>query len=317
MRYDRNSTSVQSRRDTSCLPDFFVIGAAKAGTTSLYNYLRQHPDIYMSPVKEPKFFALEAERLEYQGPGDMYAHRFAATTMASYLSLFDGVSKERAIGEASALYLYSSEAPRRIRHHIPDARLIAVLRDPVERAYSSYRMLVKSGRERLLSFSDALAAEPGRIEDNWEFIWHYVRAGFYGEQLSRYFELFDRSQIRIFLFRDFVGRTQEVIREIFRFLGVDESFVPNTKRVHNAASNVPRSQALARFLEEPNRMKKVLRMFVPATIRQGIAAYCRNQNRLPTRVPTEIRRELISVYRPDIKELAKLIERDLSHWLSL
>lgn len=131
------------------LPNFLVIGAHKAGTTALYNYLKQHPQVYMSPAKEPRFFALEGKNLKFLGPKKDPGNRCRFTTLEAYRELFQGVSSEVAIGEASTLYLYSQEAPKRIQHYIPDAKLIAILRNPIKRAYSNFVHAMQDDREVL------------------------------------------------------------------------------------------------------------------------------------------------------------------------
>ena len=139
------------------MPNFLVIGAAKAGTTSVYEYLKQHPQIWMSPLKETNFFALEGETLNFRGPGDQdYINRFSITKIEDYLNLFQGVSNQVAIGEVSPLYLYSLKAPERIRHYTPDTKIIIILRNPVDRAYSSFLHLIRDGREQIRNFAQAL-----------------------------------------------------------------------------------------------------------------------------------------------------------------
>lgn len=172
------------------LPNFLIIGAAKAGTTSLYSYLKQHPDIFMSSWKEPKFFSLEGEKLDFQGPSQII-NTDSINNLESYLELFEGVKDETAIGEASPIYLYSPKAPANIKKYIPDAKLIVVLRHPAERAFSSFAHLIRAGYETL-SFEEALEEEPQRIKEKWAPLWYYKEKGFYAQQLERYFELFDR-----------------------------------------------------------------------------------------------------------------------------
>jgi hypothetical protein len=122
------------------MPNFLIIGAAKSGTTSLHHYLKQHPQVYMSQIKEPSFFAFEGTKPAIPGPWKRWAAHNFITDIQAYRSLFQGVSDEVAIGEASTIYLVHPTAPQRIRHYVPDAKLIAILRDPAERAYSNYRM---------------------------------------------------------------------------------------------------------------------------------------------------------------------------------
>ena len=147
------------------LPNFLVIGTGRAGTTSLYHYLAQHPQIFMSPVKEPKFFALEGHSLDFRGPGDERIRAETTTTLSAYRQLFDGVRDEIAVGEASTLYLSHETAPDAIARYVPDVRLIALLRDPAARAHSAFQHLTRDGWEPLAEFEEALRDEPRRIAE--------------------------------------------------------------------------------------------------------------------------------------------------------
>lgn len=140
------------------MPNFLIVGAQKAGTTSLHYYLKQHPQIYMRPRKEPHFF--EGMHWDFYRPGRIM---LAVTDLADYQALFEGVTDEKAIGEASASYLYSPKAPTLIKRSIPDARLIAILRNPPDRAYSNFLHCVRGGRESIVDFAEALRVEEERI----------------------------------------------------------------------------------------------------------------------------------------------------------
>ncbi len=297
------------------LPNFLVIGAAKSGTTSLYWYLAQHPQIYMSPMKDPHFFTHEGERPNFRGPGDEWANTHFVYRLGDYRKLFAGVSDEKAIGEASTWYLGNPKAPDRIRHYIPEAKLIAILRNPVDRAYSAYLHLVREGHE-WLDFARALREEEARIKANWNDIWHYKRGGFYHAQLTRYYDLFDQDQIRVYLYEDLkedpVGTTQS----IFRFLGVDDSFVPDTSRWHDDVSHIPRSRALQTFVEKPHPLKSALKPLLPEELRPRIRENLRHRNlTIPPPMPKDVRKQLTEAYREDILKLQGLIGRDLSGWL--
>ena len=165
------------------LPNFLLIGAAKSGTSSLYHYFRQHPQIYMSPNKEPSFFAYEGKAIQLTGPGDQDFHaKRIVTDLIDYQALFGDRTNQPAIGEASILYLYAPDAPARIHHYLPDVKLMAVLRNPVDRAFSSYAHLRRDGRESIADFRLALQEEEARIKANWEHQWHYAQLGFYYTQ---------------------------------------------------------------------------------------------------------------------------------------
>lgn len=297
------------------MPNFLIIGAAKSGTTSLYSYLIQHPQVYASPLKEPRFFALEGEELDFRGPGDLRALRSSVTDLGAYRALFDGVTEERAIGEASPVYLMSEKAPRRIAHYIPDAKLIAVLRDPAQRAYSGYLHLVRDGYEPLDDFSQALREEETRIERNYAPHWHYKEAGFYHAHLSRYLEHFDERQLRVYFYEDLMNDPAGVLRDVFGFLGVDEDFLPDMSFRHNP-SGVPRNKTLNAFLMRSNPIKTLIKPLVPSGIRERAVSNVRTRNlRRPPRLCPDVRRRLIEVYREDTLKLQGLVGRDLSGWL--
>jgi hypothetical protein len=289
------------------MPNFFIIGAQKAGTTSLYHYLDQHPQIYMSPIKEPHFF--EGMQSEYRRPGRKTK---PVTELGDYLALFEGVSDEKAIGEASTSYLFSMRAPTLIRRSVPDAKIIAVLRNPADRAYSNFLHLVRTGREPLASFAEALQAEEGRTQDKWGPMWYYKQKGFYHDQVKRYFDTFGRDQVRIYLYDDLRGEPFGMLRDIFRFLEVDETFVPDASIEHNP-SGLPRNKTLYTQVRRLTARKPaLLERFLPTK------PYRYLKSRFfvkPPPFPAEVRRQLIDSYREDILKLQNLIGRDLSPWL--
>ena len=297
------------------MPNFLIIGAAKAGTTALYHYLQQHPQIYMSPIKEPYFFAFEGEQINFQGPVD--SNKSYITDIKTYRALFEGVTNEIAIGEASPGYLYSSKATERIQHYIPDAKLIAILRDPIERAYSNFLNLIRQDLEPLPDFVQAMLAEEERINDNWSFRWHYRQRGFYFNQLKRYFELFDQSRIKIYLYEEFQDNSVTVLHDIFEFLDVDKIFVPNMSRKHNV-SRVPKNKTLHRFLKQSSPVKSTIKSFLPSSLRQSVRAKLMEVNfrNKPPLLP-EAREQFIEDYREDILNLQGLIKKDLSKWMEV
>jgi hypothetical protein len=300
------------------LPNFLIISPGKSGTNALYHYLEQHPEIYMSPVKEPRFFSLEGKDPDsFQGPGDReIISRTAVTNLEDYRALFAGVSGEKAVGEISPVYLYVPEAAGRIRHYVPEAKLVAVLRNPVERAYLAYLKLVREGREPL-GFAEALEEEEERIQNNWHAMWHYKGRGFYHEQLTRYYELFEPEQIRVYLYEDLKEDPLGTTQSIFGFLGVEDSFVPDTSTSYDDdLSVVPRSHALHTFVGKPNPLKAALKPFLPRGLRRRISTKLHESNlKGAPPMPEGIREELTEAYREDILKLEGLIGRDLSGWL--
>jgi hypothetical protein len=298
------------------MPNFLIIGAARTGTSSLYEYMRQHPDIFFSAVKEPMFFALEGAPPDFRGPGDdKEINRKAVTRLADYQALFTGAASRKAVGEASANYLYSETAAERIKHHLPDARLIAVLRNPVERAYSSFLYMIRDRREPLRDFAQALAEEPKRIAAHWEHIWHYAGMGFYYQQLQRYYERFDASHIRVYLNEEMKRDAPGLLKDVFGFLGVDASFLPDTSVTYNEGG-VPKRKLLNAVLTRPSVFKRVLRPLMPATAMKFYTRLKHSNLDKPPLDP-EVRAQLVDLYREDILRLQDLIGKDLSGWLRI
>lgn len=284
------------------LPTFLIIGAAKSGTTSLYEYLGQHPEVFMSEIKEPKYFAWDAERPSARPwPGyPVQAHEVVDED--AYQALFAGASNEKARGEASVIYLESLFAPDRIRAELPPGvKLIVSLRQPAERAYSDYLMAVRRGWDG--SLAEGLAPEQ-----------HRVQVGFYHRLLSRYYELFPAEDIKVLIFEEWREDPLSTISELSEFLGVGAGFEPRIGQRHNVGG-LPRRKWLHKQMLLRTGWRRTLLKFTPKPLRRlGRWVYYNNLEH-PGPMPAEVRRELTGLYRPDIVELQKLIGRDLSAWL--
>jgi hypothetical protein len=272
------------------LPNFLVIGAAKGGTTSLYHYLRQHPDIYMSPMKEPNYFTDE----------DQLFGKRSVRSRTEYERLFDGVKDEHAIGEATPRYLNAIGGVARIHADLPGVRLIATLRQPADRGYSAYLMRFTDSRE-WTSAEDVL--RPG----NYQF-----DSGIYYPKLRRYFDTFPREQIKVILFDDLIARPQETVQSLCVFLGVDPDFAVDTTIRFNPTFS-PRFVRLTRLF---NATATLVAKHAPWASGTGLGTPLRRLLlRKPDPMPPLLRRRLTDEYRDDIIATGKLIGRDLSHWL--
>lgn len=296
------------------VPNFLLIGAGKAGTTALYEYLRQHPQVYMSPTKEPNFFAFMGEEIDFQGPGEQeMINCTSVTNFEIYYALFKQVSNQKAIGEASHWYLYSPKAAARIKYYLPNVKLIAILRDPVQRAYSDFLHFVRDSREPYTDFVQAIQEEEIRIEKNWGF-GHYIRRGLYYQQVKRYFDRFDQSQIKIYLNEDLKANSLGLMNEIFQFLGIDDTFVPDTSYQPNV-SGIPKNKALHTLFRKSNPIRTLIEPIAPASLRK-LAINLKGKNLVQPPLSPEIRQQLIQeIYREDILKLQDLVQRDLSKWL--
>lgn len=249
------------------LPNFLIIGAARSGTSTLYKYMQSHPDIYLRPQKrpEPHFFFKESEYAKGIG----YYEK----------TWFADASDRRAVGEASTSYLFGPEVPRRIARHLPDARLIAVLRNPIDRAFSNYWHSVKSGIETL-DFESAIEQENERTSAADKTAlgelkpYAYMARGFYHAQISRYLSFMDRDELAIVIFDDLRDDTENVLRTLYRFLGVDPGVLPDRLDLTENRS-VPDSAIISK----------------------------------------RMRRHLAQVFSDDVRRLGELLGRDLGHWL--
>ncbi|MGG6238267.1 sulfotransferase family protein [Nodosilinea sp. AN01ver1] len=294
------------------LPNFLIVGAAKAGTTSLYQYLAQHPQVYMSPRKEPRYFAPEYYTTFYHHAiGNLYREK--GLSRQEYEALFDGVTNEIAIGEASTEYLFFEKSAERIKQTIPDARILIVLRDPIERAFSAYCFHLRDGRETL-SFEEALVQEPVRAEQHWQVGWFYKQGGFYYEQVNRYYKLFEHDKIKIILWDDLNQNPQAVCAEVFDFLAVDPGFVPELSRANKSLK--PRNLTLNRYVFKNRSLKKRIRSLLPT---ETYAAFSKPLKKIfytqKDPIQPQLKAQLRNCYHDDICKLERLISRDLSHWI--
>lgn len=295
-------------------PNFLILGAPKAGTTSLYHYLKQHPDVFMPSDKEPNiFFHLNNSTVYRDALTTHLRHDDTETKYDCYLDLFKG-AKAKAIGEASTLYLPFAHAARNIKAHLPQVKLIAILRNPAERAYSHYVHLLRDNREPIKTFAEALAAESERVASNWYPSFHYRTLGYYHAQLSSYLALFPKENLRVYLFED-LKEPQKLATDIFRFLGVDERFQPDVSLQLNA-SGLPKSQALHGFVKSDNPLKTFAASLLPERFKLKIVDHINKRNlaKAPALEPT-LKARLLEGYKEDILKLQDVLERDLSGWL--
>lgn len=302
-----------ARSRVSGLPNLFVIGVAKSGSTSFYHYLAQHPDVFMSTPKEPRTFAYLADPRRFTGPGDERVWDRSVRSLDDYRQLFTNVRGERAVGEASVMYLPHRGTAETIARHVPDARIIALLRNPVERAHSAFLYQRRITHETSATFEEGLAAEPGRMAAGWHYGWHYRDQGFYHRNLTPYYEHFAPERIRVYLTEDLARDPHAVLADAFRFLGVDGAFRPDVRRRHNR-SGVPRSRTAQRVLTKPHPVKEAIKKVVPEEWGHRVIDRLLPANLERPPIRPETRAEMVAAYADDIAQLEERIGRDLSHW---
>ena len=244
-------------------PNFFVVGAAKAGTTSLFSYISQHPDVFAPVRKEMKYFSFMEN---FNGPGDKEIERTLIRSYEEYLEYYRAEKEYGAVGDVSPDYLYhSGETIKNILEKIGrKAKIIIILRNPSDRAYSFYRHMLLKGHEKL-SFQEALAAEEEREKQGWRWSWLYRKSSFYFDAVSAYLSSFD--EVLILRYEELKENPLGMMKKVYRFLGVDEEFKPEVEKIHNES---PKNRFMINLTASNSGMKRMLRKLMNPTRRRKI-----------------------------------------------
>lgn len=298
-------------------PNFFIVGTAKAATTSLHEYLNAHPDVFMSPEKEPQYLAVQDGKFVsvdgYVNPAHtIRSYPPVIEAEDKYHALFDGATDEAVVGESSTLYLYSKLAPERIASNYPDAKIVMILRNPVDRAYSQFLHHVRDGHETTTDFRKAFFGEEERL-DRGPF-WHYRRMGCYHAQVEQYVDRLQTDQVHLVRFREIKEDVSCVLRNIYQFLGVDDSFEPGNFHVRNK-TGLPERTWMNNLLFLARRFPLLRRVthLIPEPIREGIRTL-RDRNLAKPKLSTETRRDMASAFHEDIEKLEGLLGLNFSTW---
>jgi len=290
------------------LPSFFIIGAPGAGTTALHAALATHPELYLPAVKEPRFFLSSGSPPEREaGPGDNALAAEWTWTRSEYEALFADAAPGALVGEATPYYLADRDALARIRNAVPHAKLVAILRNPVDRAYSNWnRQWTDTWETR--DFADALAAEEHRGVKGWGRSWRYLGLGRYGEQIEHLLELFPREQLHLIRYRDMVEDPASTLRAVCEFLGVDGDVVTRIPPVQ-VSIFAPHRRA--------DRIRAALRVWSRRPVLAGPHPMSPGADRpqRPELTPEE-RRGLIEYFADDIRHLEELVGRSYWDWFS-
>jgi hypothetical protein len=296
-------------------PNFLVLGVSKTGTGVLCDQLQQHPSVYVSPNREPHFFALGelTEQPSYAGPVPRQPHP-VVSRWQDYQALYAGVKGETAIGEASTSN-FQTRACQRIRQYIPDARLILVLRHPADRAYSQFVQNRRTFREPLPDFERALAAEEQRRREGWWPGFHYAAENLYADRLSLILDAFARSRISIHLFDDLTRDRAGTLGRMIEFLGAD----PGVKLGAVSESPAPfsyRHRGLQRLVSSYNPVMRWIKPLLPSGIWGAARHAMERANRTPPpALDPELRRRLTRQFSTDLRRVQALTGIDLTSWL--
>lgn len=292
------------------LPNFLCIGAPKSGTTSLYDVLKQHKDVFLPSFKEPHFF--DSDESWNKG-------------VAWYQSSYYAKASHQCVGDFTPTYLSNNLAPGRIQEVLGNqVKFVVILRNPIDRAYSHYLHTQRDQHEKL-SFSEALEEEEQRLHNFRKKNDHigmirfaYQEQGMYAKQLARYFRLFDREQFYITTFDDFVSKQEQVIKEICAFLGLQEQEGMQYVLQSNKSSEA-RSVALKNVIKKPSMIKKIAKWLVPSfAIRQKLRNYIQalNNKSIDKKPLSEIDRKNCyqRYFRQEVQSLEDLLSINLTHW---
>lgn len=294
-------------------PNFFIVGAPKSGTTAMNDFLAQHPEVFMAP-KEILFFGSDLHNTTSKIPEH------------EYLQLFQSNESKKIIGESSVWYLFSKNAPQEIKKFSPEAKILIMLRNPLEMVYSMHSQNLYDLNEDEPDFYKAMLLEPSRKEGKnipetntlTEAIF-YTEIAKYIEPIQRYWNIFGKENVHIILYDDFKSNTSKAFRDLAMFLGIDPTFQPDFKTVNS--NKIIKNRKLFTFLKSPGFIqKKIVKTLLPSTklrtlirkklLKQTIVVSGR------TAMDMDCKKYLIDTYENDLKELRTLLDRDLSHWLT-
>jgi hypothetical protein len=303
------------------IPDFLIIGAGKSGTTSLDKYLNQHPEIFIPKVKEPNFYGYEQTKIEdFKGDiAEILHFKGSVTSFTDYIALFKDAAPDQVKGETSNTYMYHPGAPERIKFYNPDMKLIAILRQPAGRLYSRYLHLARENRTPTKDFADC--------KDKNSIWWKrndLINEGFYYKNLQPYFRLFPKENIRVYLYEELNEKPDQVLRDIYTFLGVNPDFKGDVSVRYNE-SGIIKNKFLDSIYGQKGILTRLTKLVLPkggvqklknSTAVQRVVNSLRGKNLAKPKMDPEIRKWLThEVYGADIKNLQTLIGKDLSHWL--
>jgi hypothetical protein len=298
-------------------PDFLVIGAAKAGTTALYKAVCRHPRAYLPTIKEPSYLNFPDIQPSFRGPGSERANRYIISTRNQYLDLYKDCPSELLAGDFSTGYLDGRQAPASAKTLLPNAPIIAILRHPVDRAYSMYQHFVHINREPCPSFEEAFADSDRRMSAQWRNDMIYREPGFYGRHIKRWLDHFPRQQLLILFYEDWRDRPDEALMKVWHHLGLDPLENPRVTR-ENISSRQPRWAWLYhRMVDHENPVRRLAQRTLPLWVRDAVTTAVGTFNLRPgPRLEPNLRARLAVTYHDDISQLEALTGRDLIAWRS-
>lgn len=289
---------------------FILAGAPKSGSTSIYHYLSQHPEIFLAKQKELHYFSADHLQRRTGGPGDAAGLRLICRDADEYTAHFVGADSKsiKAVGDISPSYLYYAGVESRIKEELDDPFVLVILREPVERAYSQYLHLRRTGRESL-SFEEAIDVEAVREKADWSGLWSYTGRSFYADHVERYRSTFGQSRFRVLFLEEMRDDPNRVLGDLFVWLGVAPSARIDTDQIHNAGG-IPRSRLIARVSQTLGSVRPHLRRFTSQAVRDLLKQTVGKVNTAPKpEMSGETRLRLQGLFADDVARLETLLGR--------
>ena len=286
--------------------DFFIVGAPKAGTTSLYHYLNEHPKIIMSKEKEPDYFSHEALKNQ-----NIYYYNMQIDTEEKYHSLFNLERDDSILGEASVSYLFYEDVPAKIKQYNKHAKIIIVLRNPIERAYSHYLMdfrlgLVQNTFEEIIYRGSSVSKD---FELHYQ---QYIEVSQYFSQIERYLKIFGKENIHIIDYEDLQKDQEAVLKNIFLFLEVETDYQANIKKEYNTFSMSKYS--IINWFYSFFLFRRIVKFILPKKILKIITTFFFQKNKKPI-LSFDTRFYLQNLFKKDIQQLGVILNKDFSKWI--
>lgn len=297
--------------------NLFIVGAAKSGTTSLYNYLQQHPDVFLPRVKEPHFYSeVESHNPEaYLNPekGQFY-HDKVIKEKEIYFSLYRESKSQKILADASPSYLFDELAPERIFINHPNSKIVILLRDPVQRAFSHYLMDIRHGHQVEEDFLKAIKKDLNALPKKWGVAHLYIELGFYFQQTKRYIDFFGKENVKIILYDDFVQKTEEVLIDLCDFIDINKEYISriNYRRIYNEYATY--SSSLSKYILKYKNRFNIFKTILPSSLINYLKERVIFKKKEKPRLLEEEKSYLYNIYKKDIEMTEKLINRDLGSW---
>lgn len=288
------------------LPNFVIAGFAKCGTTSLYHYLYEHPEVFLPKRKELHYFTYESVlKNKDRGPGDSEMHAFHVKSFSDYKRFYEQADKYLAVGEVSPSYANYTEGLNGIKSVLGQStKVVLVLREPIDRMYSNYLHLVREGREEL-SFADALKEEESRFNLGYSNFWRYKFTSSYYDKIREVKNNFDN--VFIITFEDFVANRKERIGELYRFLGVDDSYIPKNIDFQFNAGGFYKKNILTKLIFHRGKINSFLKRIIPlnSTVKIIASKLTSSSKVKAPEIEKSLEKQLINEFRSEVEKLKK------------